>query len=152
EKARERVQLLDRLHAIATADNEDNDRLLERTWNDALLQGCAEAQPLRVRLDGARQRLPLADALRRTIDLADRGQGEEQRVLEAAARLPAGYASALAARVQTARQRVEVHTQLSRALQAVPLLDGSLADAYERAKAAGPVRRPAAEVHRCETA
>jgi WD40 repeat protein len=103
-------------------------------------------------VDAVRRRQPLADALRTAIERADRGQGEEQAVLDCAARLPPDYIPALAGRIDAARQRVAATGDLKRALAATPQSDRAIADAWERLNAAGPAPGDPGLRARCELA
>ncbi len=103
--ARRRAQAIERLGRIPTTPTPTSDRALRDLWNAnrALLEPCPEVAPLKARLALACGRLERHAALLRAISEADRGNGTETAVLEAANGLPSGYTDTLRARIEAAR-------------------------------------------------
>jgi hypothetical protein len=152
EIARVRADLLDRLRGVPTTASEDGDRQLDKLWDESLLADCAEAAGVRPRLAAARARLKVLETLRRVIERADRGEAREKDVVKAAEGLPAGYAHALAARVQRALQQVGVKEDLERLIAAEPPSDIAIADSFQRAAATGSLRLEKSIIQRCRLA
>jgi hypothetical protein len=145
ERAVARADCLDRLRAVADAANEDGDRAFTGTWQETLLQGCAEAVPLRPRLDEARRRLAILGRLERAVAAGD---GEEA-IVAAFAELPADYCPRLRPRVELARRRLDGLREVREALAATPVSDEAVADAWDAASALGAAPAEGKIVERC---
>jgi len=112
--ARKRAPALEEMRRLVAAPpEEDSDRRLCQLWDEGGLDRCAEAEPLRPRVEEARPRIALLDDLKR---LLRRGATEEQIVAQAAS-LAEAYPHRLRSRVESARQRVAAFAALREAVE-----------------------------------
>jgi hypothetical protein len=154
DTAGRRLQALGAFAGVPAGEDEATDRALLKVWNAAstALDGCAEADPIRARVQSAKGRAARYMELKRRIDEADQGRGSEQAVLDAAQALPPGYGAGFVDRLRQARERLASSAALDQALAASPQSDMAIAAAAERARADGtwPARPEVAA--RCELA
>jgi hypothetical protein len=148
ERAVARAECLDRLRLVAEGPFEDNDRAFTDAWQGALLQGCAEATPLRPRLEEGRRRLAILERLEHAIANCDHG-GTEDAVAAIAEELTANYSPRLQPRIELARRRLDRLTELRDALAADPVSDEAVADAWETVSDLGAAPAEEPMVVRC---
>ena len=103
--------------ALPQTIDEQTDKSVVATWKESLFKGWPKADAERGRLDGARQRLKMADDVTAAAGGSLTKPSEEQ-VVCLAKKLPAGYASAITNRVETAKKRLGAAAAISTAVQA----------------------------------
>ena len=148
ETARRRAACLVQLQTMPISVDEVSDRKFLLAWDGSLIDSCAESAALRPRLEAASGRLEAVDQLKARIAAADAGRGSETDVIDAAARLPAGYAHTMTARVSASRVRQVVGGDLERILAEQNPSDLALACAWEKAHAADAAPVETAKVAR----
>src|SRR5262249_30348801 len=112
-----------------------------------LLQGCAEAEELRLRRQQAQQRLQLLEELKRLLQ-----KGAPDAIDAVASKLGAGYVHSMSAAVDQALGKLRLRRALRDALQAVPPSAVQIAVAWEAFRAAGLSLDDARVVARCQHA
>jgi hypothetical protein len=151
ETAVRRRDCLRKLQAIPMSlPLDEQDRRWRAAWDAPLLRGCPDSARYQARYDLALVRLDLLATLTKAINEADQKRGSEEAVRDAAARLPDGFAPALVSRLEIAKTRLAAAAVLDQAMKAAS--DCALADAYDQARLAGPVRRSSEDLQRCEIA
>ncbi len=151
EQAAKCLKALEALAALPASEDESSDRTLLKTWgaNSKSLSGCAEANPFLERARAAKGRQQHLLELKQRIEEADRGQGSERAVIDAAGALPPRYGAGFAERIRQARERLAASTALDTAVAAAHPSDLAIADAAERARAGGTWPVNAAIAARC---
>ena len=154
EKAARALKALEALAALPPGEDEASDRALLKTLhaNSEALTGCVEAAPFVDRGRAAKARDQRLRKLKKRIDEADRGQGPERTVIEAADALPPKYGANFADRIRQAHERVAASGALEEALRAAHASDLAIAAAAERARSGGTWPAAPAVAARCELA
>ncbi len=127
--------------------SEPSDRKLIDAWNETLFAGYQPAEKARIRVAEARRRVSVVDGLYHLVQRAEQlGHGSrssdgkvtlagEQRIVDAASKLPQGYRHSLSARVEQARRRVRTIARLLEVL-AEPVVEASVVAAWRAVEAA----------------
>ena len=152
EMASRRAASLDLLRAVPATEDEPTDRKFQAAWDAPLLNPCAEAAPFKPRLVAVADRLSRCNALKAVIAAADSGKGGEQAVIDAAAKLPAGYLPASTARVAAAKQKLTLSAGLDRLLADASASDLAIADAWDKSVAANAKPSEPTKIARCNLA
>lgn len=111
--------------------SEENDRRRVDAWNEVLFAGYEPAERQRVRVAEARRRVSALDRLYHVIQQSSGtiSLPGEQKIVDAAARLPQGYRYGLQARVERATRRVAAVARLNKVL-AEPVSEAAVVAAW----------------------
>ena len=128
-----------RIQAISGDVNEPNDRALVAGWNEPLFKDWPVADRERPRVQAARQRLSLLQAVVATIQQHSAGLtlSGERGIAEAGAKLAADYEPAVQKRVRQARLRLLKFDELEKACRAIPCSESALAETWNALLAVG---------------
>jgi hypothetical protein len=138
EDAARWAPLLDTIKGISTTASYDADSKLVNAWaGGAALAGCREAEPFERRSREAAERLALMADLDRAIRAADAGAPEDA-IIEAAAKLPKGYAHPHASRVNEGAEGQKLLAAIQEQIAAPRASDRKIAAAYEKLRAKNP--------------
>ncbi len=140
------------IQAIPPDETEMNDRRLLDLWDDQLLQGIPGADPYRIRMEAASERIQALEVLAETVSQVDAGQASDEEILKVAEQLPLGYAPSFSSRIQQAELKLESLQALQKAIDAVPQLDLPIADAWENAQNRGFSPNDPVTLARCRLA
>jgi hypothetical protein len=167
DSAKVRAKALDVLAplAAATPRTDDVDDRLVREWarHDATLKGCVQAAALRSRRDEAAVRLVVLKEWDDVIAKAETGRASLDQLDRVGAKLPKRYSPRREARVMDLvakleaaeherREKLQAEENLRRALEGLAQLDVAIANAYDRAVAAGVPPLDDEVKERCELA
>ena len=135
EQAQKRAPLLAKLATVPAAASYKNDMALLAVWGDgSALAGCKEADRYIPQINTSRDRLNKVAALKRAIDAADTGSGNETGVVNAGKPL-AGYDHLYADRVVQGRKSIAVLASLRAAVEEKPPSDRAIAAALDELRA-----------------
>jgi hypothetical protein len=130
--------LLDQLQALPQIASYDTDKRLLELWGDgAALAGCPEAAKFAPRVNDAKARLALVQALERAIQAANAG-GPEDAVVATAAQLPPSYTHPYITRVREGAEAVAMLMALQKAIDHPQPSDRAIAAAYDELKSRNP--------------
>jgi hypothetical protein len=119
------------LESLASKTDEGTDRRFANIWSDPLLQGCDDAKHLSKRCQEVRDRLSKLAAMESVIANVDAGRQAESAVVQSAAALAASYPHKMLARVQIAQRRISAAEAVKQAVNAVPVYDMKIAEAWD---------------------
>ncbi|MCS6865095.1 MAG: hypothetical protein RMJ56_12005 [Gemmataceae bacterium] len=130
--------LLDQLRALPKIASYETDQQLVELWGTgAALAGCAEAAEFASRVQDAKGRLALVQALEQAIQAADAG-GSEEAVVSAAAQIPPSYRHPYVTRVREGSEAVTLLMALHKAIDHPQPSDRAIAAAYEQLQSRHP--------------
>jgi len=120
---------------IPEETSERRDRQLVDAWNEELFANFSPAEQQRIRLSDARRRVEAVDRVFHLVQqLGDEVSVEgEQRIINAADKLPQGYQHDMRERVETARRRVQAVGRMRRVLEN-PRMEASIVAAARAVK------------------